>query len=186
MFVLEQPSMALNDTRLDVIVQMAITKTIQPSEGISQILGHVVTEAKKQPEGRLKNLVFNCHGTPGELKMGAGIIRSLTDRFNMLAPDDKPLVDVIYLRSCTVARIDGGGTDGDGNLFCSAIAKNAKCTVVASTAVQTTNFKYSVNGPLPFGMLDKFEGTTLVYGPEGNVLRSATNPMYSKWSSDRD
>ena len=42
MFTLEQSSMALNDTRLDVVVKMSINKTILPDEGISEILGHVV------------------------------------------------------------------------------------------------------------------------------------------------
>src|SRR5215204_3824287 len=138
MFTIEQPSMALNDSRLDVVVQMKVTKTIQPGEGISQVLGYVVNEAQAQPGGRWKNLILNCHGDPGELHLGGGVTQNLTDRFAVLAPEGKPpLVDVIYLRSCTVARIDGAGSQTDGNLFCSAIAKYAKCTVVASTAVQS-------------------------------------------------
>jgi hypothetical protein len=184
MFTLEQPSMALNDTRLDVVVQMSINKTIQPSEGVSEILAHVVNGAKMAPGGRLKNLVINCHGDPGELHMGVGITRDLTDRFIMLAPGGKPLVDTIYLRSCKVARIDKPGSPSDGNLFCSEIAKNANCLVIASTAPKTTGFINSYAGPLPYCSLDLFEGTTLHYGPEGNVLSSATNPMWSKWSRD--
>jgi hypothetical protein len=183
MFAIEQPSMALNDTNLDVVVRMEITKTIQPTEGISQILSHVVNAAKGVPGGKLKNLILNCHGDPGELHMGSGITRQLTDRFAMLAPDGKPLVETIYLRSCKVARIDGGGgSSSDGNLFCSAIAKSAKCVVVASTATQTTGYRNSYAGALPQNMLDIYEGTTLHYGPEGNVLKSATNPMWSNWS----
>jgi len=33
-----------------------------------------------------------------------------------------------------------------------------------------------------FGQVDRFEGTVLAYGPEGNVLSSYTNPLYDKWS----
>lgn len=184
MFTIEQPSMALNDSRLDVIVQMKVTKTILPGETVSQVLGYVVNEAKGQPNGKLKNLILNCHGKPGELKMGVGVDRNLTDRFSVLAPEGKPLVGVIYLRSCLVAQIDGAGSQTDGNLFCSEIAKYAKCMVVASTAVQSTQYTNSQQGPLPFGMLDKFEGTTLLYGPEGNVMRSATYPMFSGWDTE--
>ena len=102
----------------------------------------------------------------------------------MLVVNGKPLVETIYLRSCFVARIDGPGSMSDGNLFCCEIARNAKCTVIASTAYQAQrSFKKSQGASLPFGMLDEFEGTVLFYGPEGNVWHSHTNPMMSFWSS---
>jgi hypothetical protein len=181
MIALEQPSMALNDTRLDVRVQMTVTKLIQPDEGVSQILAYVVNEAKALPEKKFRNLVFNCHGDPGELHIGVGIDRSLTDRFSMLVQEGKPIVDVIHFRSCLVARIENPGST-TGNLFCSAVAKAAKCKVVASTAIQVTGYRFSQLGALPSGMIDKFEGTTLLYGPGGNVLDASTNPLWSKWS----
>jgi hypothetical protein len=182
MFALEQPSMALNDTRVNNTVQMAINRLVQPIEGVSSILGAVVAAAKAQPGGKLKNLVINCHGLPGQLQLGVGIDRSLTNRFGMLVVDDKPIVEVIYLRSCLVARIDGPGSTTDGNLFCCEIAKSARATVVASTALQQTRYKKSLGMSIPYGMLDKFEGTTLVYGPGGNVLSSQVNPMLTFWN----
>ena len=187
MFELEQPSMALNDTRLNVTVQMAVTRSVLPAEGLDKILEAVV-KAAKDKGGKLKNLVINCHGEPSYLNLGLGVDRPQTMTFRMLAPGGKPLVDVIYLRACNVARIDkpGGEVTGDGNLFCCEIAKNAKCRVVASTATQTTAYTTSTGHPLPYGLLDKFEGTTLVYGPEGNVLSSSNNPMFTKWSFDNE
>ncbi|MGQ0540280.1 MAG: hypothetical protein ACT4O9_00350 [Blastocatellia bacterium] len=176
MFALEQPSMALNDNRVPART-MAINRAVTPDEGISSILGAVVDAAKGTPEGKLKNLVINCHGTPGELQLGVGVTKSLTDRFKMLAPGNNPLVGTIYIVACLVARIDGPGSYTDGNLFCSAIAKNAKCQVVASTAEQTIG-----GPPTPWGHLDRFEGTVLVYGPEGNVLSTYTNPLFDAWS----
>jgi hypothetical protein len=185
MFSIEQPSMALNDTRGTTTVNMQITRTVTPDEGVTSILQAVVNAAKATKEGKLKNLIFECHGLPGELQMGAGIDTNLTDRFKMLVVDDKPLVDTIYLRACLVARIDGPGSSRDGNLFCSAIAKYAKCTVIASTAIQEQrSYKKSAGKSLPFGMLDNFEGTLLFYGPEGNVWHSQTNPMMSFWSTN--
>lgn len=174
--------MALNDTRLDAVIQMSINRTIQPNESVSQILGYVVNAVNATPNKKLKNLILNCHGNPGQLYMGIGITPDLADRFSVLAPKGNPLVETIYLRACKVARIDNPGSSTDGNLFCSAIAKNAKCVVVASTATQTTGLVNSFYGPLPLNMIDIYEGTTLRYGPEGNVLSAATNPMWSKWS----
>jgi hypothetical protein len=182
MFAIEQPAMALNDTRVDNTVQMSITRTVTPDESITSILGAVVAAAKAAPGGRLKNLVLNCHGTPGQLQMGIGIDRNLTDRFRLLVVNDQPLVEMIYLRACLVARIDGPGSQTDGNLFCCEIAKNAKCKVMASTALQQTRMKKSAGMAIPFGMLDQFEGTSLVYGPKGNALASQTNPMMTFFS----
>jgi len=185
MFVIEQPAMALNDTRGTTTVNMQINRTVQPDEAVSDILQEVVTAAKATKEGKLKSLIFECHGMPGELQMGAGIDRSLADRFRVLVVDKKPLVETIYLRSCLVARIDGPGSMSDGNLFCCAIAKYAKCTVIASTAEQSQRtFKKSLGQSLPYGMLDPFEGTVLFYGPEGNVWNSFTNPVMTFWTSN--
>src|SRR5262245_60336050 len=121
MFSIEQPSMALNDTRGTTVVNMQINRKVQTEEGVSTILQAVVTEAQKTKEGKLKNLVFECHGRPGELLMGVGIDRSLTNRFSMLVVNGKPLVERIYLRACEVARIEDPGSMSDGNLFCSEI-----------------------------------------------------------------
>ena len=185
MFAIEQPSMALNDTRSTTTVNMQFTRTVTPDEGVSSILQAVVAAAKGTPERKLKNLIFECHGSPGELHMGAGITRDLTNRFSMLVVDGKPLVDTIYLRACEVARISGPGSSGDGNLFCCSIAKNAKCIVIASTALQQQrSFKKSQGNGLPYGMLDEFEGTLVFYGPEGNVWHSQTNPMMSFWTTN--
>ena len=181
MFTLEQPSMALNDSRAPkgTKVIMQINRTVTPDEGISSFLHAVVEAAKSVPGGKLKNLVLNCHGNPGELQMGCGITRSLTDRFRMLVVNDQPLVETIYLKACLVARIDGPGSQTDGNLFCCEIAKNARCKVVASTTEQVRGWY-----ELGYGQLDRFEGTVLVYGPQGNVLSSYTNPLYDSWKLD--
>ena len=185
MFAIEQPAMALNDTRGTTTVNMQINRIVQPDEGVSTILQAVVAAANSTKEGKLKNLIFECHGQPGELLMGAGIDRNLVDRFSMLVADKKPLVENIYLRACLVARIDGAGSMSDGNLFCCAMAKNAKCNVIVSTAFQEQrSFKKSQGAGLPYGMLDEFEGTVLIYGPEGNVWHSHTNPMMSFWTTN--
>lgn len=177
MFALEQPSMALNDTRVSGKYTMAINRTVKADEGISSILGAVVKAAGGTKEGKLKNLIINCHGLPGELQLGCGITRDLTDRFRMLAPNDSPMVGTIYLQACLVARIDGPGSSTDGNLFCSAIAKNAKCPVVASTAKQ-----HFAGADPAYGQMDRYEGTVLVYGPKGNVLSTYTNPLFNPWT----
>lgn len=171
LITLDEPSMALNDTRAPVAAQMWNTRTVQPTDSMVNVFSDVVRVAKGAPGGKLKNLVFCCHGRPSYLEMGDGIDGAMTIMFRMLvASGGSPLVDTIWFRSCRVARIEkpGDAYAGDGNLFCSEIAQYAKCDVVASTAGQRV-WSTGGSGVLPYGVLDGFEGVTLRYGPSGNV-----------------
>ena len=173
MITLEQPSMALNDTRLPVTVQMWNTRTVQPTDCMYNVLSDVIAVAKATKRGELKNLVFNCHGTPAHLQIGDGIDKVASVLFKMLVdPSGRPLVNTIWFRSCMVARMSSGG---DGNMFCSDIAQYARCNVVASTASQAT----STGNVLPYGQLDSFEGVVICYGPKGDV--SSWKENWSNW-----
>jgi hypothetical protein len=179
---LDQPSMALNDSRLGSEVQMWNTRFVKESDSLGNIFDNIVSVAKSAPGGKLKNLIFNCHGFPGYLQMGEGIDRVSSVIFRMLSRP-KPLVETIWLRACQVARIDkpGAAVQGDGNLFCSEIAQYAQCVVVAATADQIAHKYVKVH---PFGCLDEFEGTLLRYGPSGAVVKSETHPAWSMWTSE--
>ena len=98
--------------------------------------------------------------------MGQGFDRSHVGVFRPW----RGLVDKIWFRACSVARIRTAGatTTGDGNLFCSGVAQAAQCYVVASTETQVA----ISNRVLPYGTLDSFEGLVLSYGPRGNVTWS--------------
>lgn len=117
-------------------------------------------------------LVINCHGISrkidGKSRGGFGLaigtgIRDATD-VDAFAKIE-PYVDRIYLVACRAAMISNPGDpwNGDGNLFCGAIAKKARAQVVASTARQS-GFPY-----IPSGYIDDFEGTVYTYGPDGSV-----------------
>jgi len=179
---LEQPSMAVNDSRLAAQVQMWNTRLVHANDSLGNIFDNIVSVAKSAPGGKLKNLVFNCHGFPGYLQMGEGIDRVSAVIFRMLSRP-KPLVDTIWLRSCLVARIQkpGDPVQGDGNLFCSEIAQYAQCMVLASTTEQKTHDFVRLH---PFGCIDEWEGTVLCYGPKGNVVDSTTYPKWSMWTSE--
>src|SRR5262249_26513383 len=124
--------------------------------------------------GRLKNVVFSCHGAPGQILIGQGINSSHIPLFERWTEGGRPLVEKIWFRCCQVALIPsppaGGGpaSGGDGNMFCSGVAKAAKTYVVASTELQVGE----VGRTLPYGKLDTYEGLVLSYGPGGNVTWS--------------
>lgn len=175
MITLEQPSLALNDERHGhMTVQMWQTKLIKKDDTVDYILNLIAAIAKQAPDKKLKNLVFSCHGDPACLYLGEGVSLPDTRRFSHLAG----LVEKIWIRACRVAFVESAGTTADGNLFCSEIARYARCYVIASTEVQVTRptireaFFKSFHHTLPFGQLDSFEGLVLSYGPSGKITWS--------------
>lgn len=161
MITLEAPHMGLNDSRAPAKVRMWNTWAVKKTDTPGHIINWVAAVARGAPGGKLKNVVFSCHGNASSLEMGKGFNRTHTGLFRGWAG----LVEKIWFRACLVARIK---KTADGNLFCSEIAKAAKCHVVASTELQV-GFTGRV---LPYGQLDTFEGLVLSYGPKGNVTWS--------------
>lgn len=112
-------------------------------------------------------LIINCHGFYDNgiggfgLKLGTGIRRADTEKFSIL----KGKVANIWITACGTARITNPGTagDGDGNLFCSEIARASGAYVVAATTHQMPDIL------LPSGYIDDFEGLVLRYNPPGAV-----------------
>jgi hypothetical protein len=173
MYVLEQPSMALNDTvgvKHSQIV-MWNTWSVPKDDSREHIIGWVREVARSAPGGKLKNVVINCHGLPGFVAIGEGFGRAHTSLFRAWAG----LVEKIWFVACLVARIPtkemqadldrdyGPLHPGDGNVFCSEIARNAQCYVVAPTQKQINKGGYTI------GQMPAYEGLLLSYGPAGNV-----------------
>jgi hypothetical protein len=152
MFNIEQPAMALNAVDDPPPATMWNTWDIYPTYSREHIINWTAKVAGGAPGGKLKSVVICCHAKPGDLRLGEGFDRRHTYLFARWAG----LVEVIYLRGCAIAYIKtpGAKTVGDGNLFCSEIAKYAKCYVVASTEKQWT---LPVNN-LPPGQLDMTVG----------------------------
>lgn len=183
MIRLDEPHMGLNDSRSTNKVQMWNTWDVRTTEKVEHMLGWIATVARGASGGKIKNLVFRCHGAPAFLQCGAGIGRPDTGKFSIL----RNLVEKIWFSACLVGYITpptgGGGApgpaSGDGNMFCSEIAKAAKCYVVASTELQVIG----VNRVLPYGCLDTYEGLVLSYSPDGSVSWSHRYPSTYQQSS---
>ncbi|MEO3432300.1 hypothetical protein [Inquilinus sp. CAU 1745] len=169
MITLEEPHMGLNDSRTPNEVQMWNTWNVTQTETVQHMLDWVAEVARGAPGGKLKNLVFRCHGAPAYLHCGAGIRRTDTPRFSAW----RGLIEKIWFSACQVGYITPhngrgcapGPAQGDGNMFCSEIAQAAQCHVVASTELQVIG----LDRTLPYGKLDTFEGLVLSYNPAGQV-----------------
>lgn len=170
MISLESPHMGLNDSRAPVMVQMWNTWNVGLTETPDHMTAWVAEVARGAPGGKLKHVVLSCHGNASYLQMGQGIDRSHTGLFARWAGK----VEKIWFRACLVGfiRNPGAPVTGDGNLFCSEIAKSAQCYVVVSTELQTE----ATGRVLPYGQLDTFEGLVLSYGPGGDVTWSQRYP----------
>ncbi len=158
--------------------QMWNTWDIDSSVPIQHIVDWVGSVARGAPGGKLKSLIFQCHGSPGVLYIGAGTI----DRTNVgLLAAWAGLIDKIWVVACQPAYIDPACGPGfcttDGNLFISQMARAASCYVVASTETQ-----WNVAKTYPFGKLPSYEGLVLSYGPSGGV--TWTNRYPSDWQGE--
>jgi hypothetical protein len=161
MFDIPQPSMVLNSHDVPPPdYQMWNSYKVAADTTPDHMIGWTAAVAKSVNRG-LRCLVINCHGVPGELQIGTGIVLSEAAAFRAL----KGLVNTIFIVACEVAAIQGRGPL-DGNLLCGAIAKAAGATVFCSTALQSTGL-YTLIG-LPSGTIDEYEGTVLRYNANGS------------------
>ena len=175
MIFLEEPHMGLNDSRSTNKVQMWNTWDVKTTDTVEHILAWVAEVAKKAPGGKLKNVVFRCHGAPAYLQCGAGIRRADTAKFKAW----RGLVDKIWFSACLVGYIApgtsgaAGPASGDGNMFCCEISKAAECHVVTPTELQVIG----ANRVLPYGHIDTYEGLVLSYSPpDGKITWSHRYP----------
>jgi hypothetical protein len=158
MIAIAQPAMALNAVGVPgPDYHMWNTWQVDSTVTPSGILGWVASVASGAPDGRLKALVINCHGLAAQLFIGTGITFADVSSFSAISG----LVDEIYIVACEVVSFTGAG---DGNLFCSAIAKATSAYVYASNADQSTGlWPY-----IPYGSIDGYEGSVWKWHPDGS------------------
>jgi hypothetical protein len=187
MITLEQPSMALNSTEISWSeILMENTWRVDRNQTREHIVEWVATVARGFRGGKMKNLIINCHGLPGWVGIGQGFNRTHLGMFTAW----QGLVQNIWFVACLVARIPtaayqtelntnypGFGT-GDGNIFCSELAQNVRCYVVAPTEEQRNRGGY-VRGQLP-----AYEGLLMCYNPQGGVSWSSRYP--SDWQANQE
>lgn len=178
MITIQQPAIAINDSRDFAFANMWKKYAACGNTPRETIINDVARIARSARGGTVKNIVFCCHGSPGFLQLGQGFDRSHSGLFSAWAG----LVEKIWIRACNFAQIQlpNSTTTGDGNIFCSEIARNARCFVTASTELQYTNRTTA----LPFGRLDCFEGLVMNYGPAGNALPSSRHYPSHNWSTE--
>jgi Domain of unknown function (DUF4347) len=123
-------------------------------------------EARESQGDRLQNIIINAHGDGGFVKIGgmgvAGLNKDTSIEFARLKGKN---LGTIWLVACQAARGDYGKT------FCSTLAKNSGCQVIASDEFQDVGFSGTWN-LATWAMhdhIDEFEGTVYSFTPSGGV-----------------
>jgi len=188
MFRLERPNVAINDPRVRRRFQMWRTWDITVNETREHIINRIVQVAAEVPGGKLRHVVFSCHGLPGFLLLGQGFNRRYLPMFEAWAGK----VEKLWLPSCLIANIptaarlaqynaDNPGWDiSDGNVFCAELARRAHTYVVAATEDQC-EFPRDV----PLDRMTRFEGLAVCYDPRGRITwRTRNRSMWMRTAPD--
>jgi len=175
MITIEQPAMVLNAVTPPPQIaryQMWNSWDVQPAANSGRIIENCRTVARSAPGGKLKNLIIQCHGAPGQISIGQGFDRSNVGLFSGL----QGCVELIWIVACQPARISvtcspGTFCPADGNLFISEMARAAQCEIIAPTETQTNrSITYA------FGMIPSYEGLIVKYNRLGRIYWSQRYP----------
>jgi len=173
MIKIDEPALALNDTRLRRgHYRLSRSIKVRADDSRENLVACVAAIAAGQPGGKLKNLVLNSHALPGLLLMGEGFWEPHAKLFERWSG----LIDNIWITACEIASRcppppDAElpdwikGQPGDGYLFCREIAMRARSNVIASMAAQDIPNHQRI----PDGYIDAFEGMVLCFRPTGDI-----------------
>ncbi len=179
-----QPAIVLNSQHFPSTkpggYKMANTYDVSASHSPSHMLGWAAEVMKgfKKDGAQTITMVINCHGRENityddkgnvtrhggfGLRIGTGI--HTADDVNCFR-QVMPYVDYIILTACRIAEITNRGDtwNGDGNLFCCAIAKAAASVLYCSSGTQF----FTPEQDIPTNCIDALNGSWFRYNALGN------------------
>ena len=175
MIKLRQPSLVLHSVDVPGYkYRMKTTWKMPRGASASDVVYWINWAIDNSSELELHNVLINCHGSPGAIHVGGSgtggkaIHAGDLGVFKGVRPGS---LGTIYIVACEVTKSVGGSRLGAN--FCSQLAINAGCFVVASEAIQRVDFWYQVFSH-PYGSFDDYEGRVTEFGPGGSS--QAWNP----------
>jgi hypothetical protein len=169
MIHLEQPSIALNDSRGGARYHMWRTWDARSANTTRERIINEIRDLAFSSSSKVKNLVISGHGAPGRLAVGEGFSQEHLQMFNSWSG----LFNTIWLMGCLVGRnanrpaqVNGVTYGGDGRGFCSELAVITHANVIASTEVQA-----ALGITYPYGYISAMEGRVSVFqGRTGQIV----------------
>jgi hypothetical protein len=180
MIYIKQPAMAINSFNVPPpYYTMADTYVLPPVSTAAMVVELIRHAAKKYTLGRLsvlRNVVINCHGSPGALWVG-GPANPITEAdvplFSALGTSSSlPSLQTLWIVACKPA------SGAKGKAFCAALAKACGCRVVASEDTQWVSgsdriqmklieASHAFTGPRYVGAIDDYEGVVWQFDQTG-------------------
>lgn len=177
--MIPQPSMALNAVDIrkvkddwrgvpwigarDVFPKYMMWENLDVPDSMSDeiIIDMVVAAARRAPDGYLRVVVINAHGTAAFVHLGGMTF------IEPVLTTWRGKVANIWIQSCRLVTAYPDPSPrlppelSDGNLLCSALAKLTGAYVVASSARQSR-----IPVPMAFGEVPNWDGPVFRYEPE--------------------
>lgn len=166
MIRMKQPSLVLHSCDVPGY-KYKMWKTVELSAGATSIdvTNQIHLALNEADDNHLHNVIINCHGSPGFLHVGGDGIGFGTGSVSVLKQlKDIGTIGTIWLVACNVAK---GQQKDLGRDFCSQLAQNAFCDVVAAEKLQRVNVGFYLRLH-PFGCIDKYEGPVYKFFPDGD------------------
>lgn len=175
MIRLRQPSLVLHSCDVPGYkYRMRTSWTMPRGASANDVVYWINYAIGESSEGYLHNVVINCHGSPGGLHVGGcgdGGSAIWAGDLGVFRGVRRGALGTIYIVACQVA-LDSGNSHFGTN-FCTQLAINAGCFVVAADDLQSVDIWFEVFNH-PYGAIDDYEGNVTEFSPSGS--HRAWNP----------
>ena len=163
MIKIKTPSLALHSHDVPGYkYKMWKTVHLPASATAIDVIREIKTAAQQSANGFLENVVINCHGYPGGLKIGANNYMGIESTYLFSDLSNPQLVGTIWLVACEVAKTEGNSIGKD---FCSDLSYWSGAEVVAGKKKQRVNLGFYLRG-VPDNAIDRYEGMVYKFSPD--------------------
>ena len=165
---MRQPSLALHSYNVpNYEFKMWQTWKMPKTATALNVVNWINWAVDHSPELYLYNVIINCHGNAGVLRIGEDYRMTVKD-VGLFAPlRKKAAIGRIWLVACKVA-------NGLGKQFCSELAVTTGCHVIGGDDDQQIDVEFYCNF-CPSEYIDDFEGNAWIFSPAGG---------YELWDRD--
>jgi hypothetical protein len=168
MIKMKQPALALHSYNVpDYEFKMWQTWKMPKNATSLNVVNWINWAIDHSPDLYLHNVIINCHGYPGALRIGVDCLMTTKDVGFFTPLRKKSSIGKIWLIACKVAK-------GAGKQFCSDLAVATGAHVIAADESQQVDIKFYCNF-CPSEYIDDFEGTAFIFSPAGG---------YEIWTGD--
>jgi hypothetical protein len=165
MIKMKQPSLVLHSCDVPGYKYQMWKSWLMPKgASASDVVYWINWAVDNSPELALSNVIINCHGSPGFLHVGGDGCGFGIGDIAIFKPLRTKTIGKIWLVACEVAK--NKGSSHLGTTFCSALARETGCFVIAAEKNQHVDWWFE-HISSPYGTIDDYEGQVFEFSPAG-------------------